>query len=327
MKISRVMKMLRAREWLFSKAPFLFLPLLICINDLGGTIKNQLGICLAFFVYLFTFLGFGYAINDFSDREIDKKVGRSNEMAKLSTWKCLCILGILVMGCIPFLIMNFSMVMLALFVFVYFWGAAYSVKPFRFKEKGVAGLLVSALAQRTIPLLPLLGVLKEHWIIVCIYGTCGFFVGMRYILIHQYEDMENDKITGTNTYVRNRNSDIAKMIYVLFAVECLLISILMVLFIKSMIAWALLFVCIIQSFISFHTIHDIYHKKYFLSFICVPFEDMYNFYLPLAVLLGLIIQNVLWIVPIIILVTISAKDMMSKWKIAAFGITHWRNYE
>ena len=79
--------MLRLGEWLFSKLPFLFLPILICVNDFGS-IKYQLLLCLAYFVYLFTFLGFGYAINDYSDREIDKKIGKTNVMGELSNRKC-----------------------------------------------------------------------------------------------------------------------------------------------------------------------------------------------------------------------------------------------
>ena len=39
MKVNRVMKMLRVGEWLFSKLPFLFLPILIYINDFKISIQ------------------------------------------------------------------------------------------------------------------------------------------------------------------------------------------------------------------------------------------------------------------------------------------------
>ncbi len=326
MKVNRVMKMLRVGEWLFSKLPFLFLPILIYINDFGST-KYQLLLCLAYFVYLFTFLGFGYAINDYSDREIDKKIGKTNVMGELSNWKCLSILTLLVLGGVPFAAMIFSVPSLLLFVFVYFWGAAYSVRPFRFKEKGVAGLLVSSLAQRTIPLLPLLSISKSYWPIVCICGLSGFLVGLRYILIHQYEDIENDQLTGTNTYVKNHNHGISKMVYIPFAIECVLVLALELFFIKSIIGYAFALLCVVQTFITYHTIQHIYRKKYFLSFICVPFEDMYNFYIPLSLLIGLACKNIIWVLPIAILVVISAKDMINKWKTAIFGVTHWRNHK
>lgn len=324
MKLKRVVKMLRADEWLFSKLPFLFLPILIYIVEFGS-IKEQLILCLSYFVYLFTFLSFGYAINDYSDREIDKKIGKTNVMGELSNWKCLGILTLLVMGCVPFAVMIFSAPSLLLFVFVYFWGAAYSVRPFRFKEKGVAGLLVSSLAQRTIPLLPLLSVSKNYYAIVCICGLSGFLVGMRYILIHQYEDIENDEITGTNTYVKNHNRGISKMVYASFILECVLVLVLELFYVKSIIGYVLALLCVIQTFVTYHTIQHIYRKKYFLSFICVPFEDMYNFYIPLSLLIGLSCQNLNWLLPIVFLILISAKDMINKWKTAIFGITHWRN--
>ena len=288
-------------------------------------LKYQLLLCLAYFVYLFTFLGFGYAINDYSDREIDKKIGKTNVMGELSNRKCLSILTLLTMGGVPFAVMIFSVPSLLLFVFVYFWGAAYSVRPFRFKEKGVAGLLVSSLAQRTIPLLPLLSISKGYWPIVCICGVSGFLVGLRYILIHQYEDIENDQLTGTNTYVKNHNRSISKMVYTSFVIECVLVVTLELFFIKSVVGYALALLCVVQTFITYHTIQHIYRKKYFLSFICVPFEDMYNFYLPLSSLIGLANKNIIWVLPIAILVIISAKDMINKWKTAIFGVTHWRN--
>jgi len=324
MKVKRVMKMLRVGEWLTSKLPFLFLPILICINDFG-LLKDQLLLCLSYFVYLFTFLGFGYAINDYSDQEIDKKIGKTNVMGELSNWKCWSILALLVMGCVPFAEMIFSVTSLFLFVFVYFWGATYSVEPFRFKEKGVSGLLVSSLAQRTIPLFPLMSISKKYWMIVCICGVIGFLVGLRYILIHQYEDIENDQFTGTNTYVKNHNHGITKMVYTSFIIECVFVFALEIFFIKSIVGYVLALLCVAQTFVTYYTIQYIYRKKYFLSFICVPFEDMYNFYLPLSLLIGLACQNIVWTLPIIILVFISAKDMINKWKIAIFGVTHWRN--
>lgn len=324
MKINRIVKMLRIDEWLFSKLPFLFLPVLICIDN-TEQIEHQLLFCFVFFVYLFTFLGFGYAINDYSDREIDRKIGKTNIMGELSDGKCWCILVLLIMGCLPFLVMAYSIQTVLLLIFVYFWGAAYSVKPFRFKERGAVGLLVSALAQRTIPLLPLLGVAKYYWSIVTICGLCGLLVGLRYILIHQYEDVENDKLTGTNTYVKNNNRYVAKMIYGSFLGECILVGVLAASVIKTHIGIVLILVCIVQSLITYHTIQHIYKKSYFLSFVCVPFEDMYNFYLPLSVLIGLTLQNSVWGILIISLLIVSVKPMKNKWKHAFFGIMHWRD--
>lgn len=317
--------MLRVNEWLFSKLPFLFLPILLSIDNFGS-IRRQMMLCAFYFVYLFTFLGFGYAINDYSDRVIDEKVGKTNIMGELPNWKCLIILLLLVLGCIPFAVITYNTSSVLLFAVVYFWGAAYSVRPFRFKERGVAGLLVSSLAQRTIPLLPLIGISRSYWGIVCVCGMIGFFVGLRYILIHQYEDIKNDQISGTNTYVKNNNRSIAKMIYISFAMECILTVVVEFIFIHSTVGFVLCALCIVQSYVTYHAIQHIYRKSYFLSFICVPFEDMYNFYLPLSLLIGLFLHNIMWILPILILMFISAKDMISKWEIAIFGITHWRKH-
>ena len=281
-------------------------------------------LCLTYFVYLFTFLGFGYAINDYSDREIDKKVGKTNIMADLPGWKCNIILILLVSGCLPFAIMTRSNLSVSLLLIVYFFGAAYSVEPFRFKEKGVAGLLVSSFAQRAIPLLPLIGILKSYWSAVFVSGAIGFFVGLRYILIHQYEDIENDKLTGVETYALNHESNIATLIYGSLFFEIVLVFFLELFFMSFFVVYALTTLCIIQSIFAYHTIQHIYQKNYFLSFICVPFEDLYNFYLPLSLLICLSCQNPVWIFHIIMLIVISTKEMKNKLKIAVFGMTHWR---
>jgi len=325
-KFERIIQMLRIREWLFSKIPFMFIPLVLYISSEPSIlVKKELLLCVTYFVYIFFFYGFGYAINDYSDREIDKKVGKMNIMGELSNIKSIFILMILVMGCIPFIIVNLKWQTFISIGFVYYWGAAYSIRPFRFKERGIAGLLVSSLAQRTIPLLPLLCISVDIWGVLVLCGILGFFIGLRYILIHQYQDIENDRKSGTSTYISNGNHNIAALVYLCFSVECGLLLLLWFLYTLSALSRIVLIICTIQMLMSFYTVHNLYRKNYFLSYVCVPLEDVYNFYFPLVIAFPLAIQNPIWWIFILLLILISASKMIDKWKIAIFCITHWRN--
>ena len=83
-------KLIRMNEWLFSKLPFMFLPILCCFTEL----EHITVICLCYFLYLFFFYSFGYAINDYSDRAADKMIGKQNIMGALSEVQCVLILVI-----------------------------------------------------------------------------------------------------------------------------------------------------------------------------------------------------------------------------------------
>ncbi len=323
-RINRFCRMLRVEEWLFSKIPFMFAPLFTYIHTYGLYRGNYgLGLCLKYFIFIVTFYGFGYAINDFSDKEIDRKAGKENVMGEISPAAGLFVLALLVMGCLPFLAMHWNGKTALLFALVYFWGAAYSVRPFRFKERGALGLLVSSLAQRALPLLPLLGADARMWRAVLLWGAVGFLTGLRYILIHQYEDMENDRQTGTRTFVNARSGGIAGIIGVCFGLE-LLLALAAGVFWRLPGYWIGFAVCLALSLPAFHTVQHIYQKSYFASFICVPLEDLYNFYLPLAWLLAFAKAEPLWLLPAALLLLAGFGKMRSKWGMAYFGITHWR---
>ncbi|MCI9531536.1 MAG: UbiA family prenyltransferase [Lachnospiraceae bacterium] len=323
-RMYRIFRMIRVEEWLFSKIPFMFVPLFTYIHTYGLYHGNYgLGLCLQYFIFIVTFYGFGYAINDFSDKEIDRKAGKENVMGEISPAAGVLVLGVLVTGCAPFLAMHLSVRTALLFAAVYFWGAAYSVRPFRFKERGIAGLLVSSLAQRSLPLLPLAGADARMWKGVLLWGTVGFLTGLRYILIHQYEDMENDRQTGTRTFVNARNGGIASIIGACLCLELFLVSAAGI-YGRMAGYWIGLAACLALSVPVFYTVHYIYRKSYFASFLCVPLEDLYNFYLPLAWLLVFAQAQPLWAAPVAVLLLAGWGKMCRKWGMAYFGITHWR---
>lgn len=321
--VSRIVKLLRIREWLFSKVPFMFLPLLtyqICNRD--SEIIN-ISLCICYLVYLFAFFGYGYAINDYSDRNIDRLVGKTNIMAELSESKCRWILIILILGCIPLGLCVGKITVIPVFILVYFWGGAYSIKPFRFKERGVLGLLVSSLAQRSIPLLPLLCLSWGIFIHILFWGLAGYFVGMRYILIHQKLDIEHDKATDTHTFAGNHKEILLNMIIrIFFFAEVAMQFVIMVFLPCRMQVAILLLVYYIQLLIAFYTVHFVYGQSFLGTYVYVPMEDYYNYYLPVLLCCMLLCIDMFWITLMIFILLIGIKPMEGKWKTTLFGIRH-----
>jgi len=324
-KISRGMQLFRVGEWLFSKVPFMFIPLFLgALENHGPRGIGMGGACASYFCYLVFFYSFGYAVNDFSDRDIDKLVGKTNIMAELRRAQCIGILFCLVLGCVPLALVRLNFVGPVMLAFVYFFGAAYSLKPLRFKERGVAGLLVSALAQRTIPLLPLVNLSAGFWKPVTLLGGLGFLVGMRYILIHQSLDQDNDRQSGTRTFVGKNGRRVKALIRVCFVLECIVLTGVCVRYLGLAVSAVLLLVYIAQSLLTSYTMRSFYRKSYFFSFVCVPLEDVYSFYLPLILLLRLLQTSLWWSLPAFLLLLIGVKPMLQKWKTAVFAITHRR---
>lgn len=316
-------KLIRMNEWLFSKLPFMFLPILCCFTEL----EHITVICLCYFLYLFFFYSFGYAINDYSDRAADKMIGKQNIMGALSEVQCVLILVFLVSGALPLAIISKNRSIYAVLLWVYFWGAAYSIRPFRFKERGVSGLIVCTLAQRTFPMLPLLSISTKMLKYVVVWGTIGALVGLRYILIHQVIDLENDRKTGTATFALSHLNKAKKMLYICFVIETLLVVSFLFLEYNVFISVGICTTYLIVMAITFYTIHYIFNESYLESYIAVPYEDLYNFYYPIVLLLIALKQRTIAFFVLLIIVIIGIRPMTDKWKIMNFGIMRiWKGF-
>ena len=174
--MGKLRSLVRVNEWLFSKIPSLFVPLLLFYYYEGAS-GDCTKVLFLYFIYLMFSFSFGYAVNDYSDREEDAIVGKRNIMGELSETQCSLILLILLCGCIPFGIICNNPVIIPIYIFVYFWGAAYSIRPFRFKERGALGLFECAIAQRMFPMFPILAYSLKTMRYVILWGSITFFAG------------------------------------------------------------------------------------------------------------------------------------------------------
>ena len=162
-----------------------------------------------FIIHFFFFLLFssfcttyGYLINDLGDKELDKIHGKDNTFKNDSGRKaCFIVLFFLLLSfisCLPFIENAFF---LSLWLSWLFICTAYSLKPFRLKEKGKIGLLLVVIAQRVLPALLMFSAFRHYnWIDIAIITSYIFFRGLSSDVNHQLEDYNNDSTTETDTY-------------------------------------------------------------------------------------------------------------------------------
>ena len=320
--MQKFFQLIRMKEWMFSKIPFMFIPLFTFCSKQTLT-YDMLLVFACYFVYLAFFFSFGYAINDYSDREIDAIVGKTNIMGELGEGKCRVVLLLLILGCIPFGIVCRNMWIIPIFLFVYFWGAAYSIKPFRFKERGLFGLIECSLAQRTLPMLPLLAYSKDMVQYVLIWGGIGALVGLRYILIHQIIDLENDTKSGTETFAKSHLSIAKTALIICFIVEVIALFLALAFSHGIIVAMIISAVYLIIALISFYTVHFVYNQRYLFSYTYVPLEDFYNFYYTLFISFSFFDNKLIFFSVVIFLFVVGLLPMINKWKLMFAGISNF----
>ncbi len=164
------------------------------------------------FIFAFTFSGFflgftGHLINDWFDFREDEKVLKFNSRNYLGNRKTsgLILLSIL-LSYLPWLFFQEKWLMIVFISSSYLVFILYSIPFFRFKEKRVIGVISDVMYAYLIPTfiiyyfeiskfddfqIQLIYILILIWIL---------FVGIQQIIIHQLNDLKNDKRSGTNKY-------------------------------------------------------------------------------------------------------------------------------
>lgn len=289
--MKKIIDYFRVIEWYDSKIPFMlcgyiFNTILVDDRDVWGiSIKFFL-----YFIYLATFLSFSYLINDFSDMEADKKAGKKKvifDVDKRVTTFVLILLPIC--GIVPLWIyLDFNMLFIGLTSIVYFGGAAYSIPLFRFKERGFIGLLECSAAQRCIPLLVIPFLVDSNNVYFALWIIISFIDGIRYLVIHQYIDRENDLKAGIRTFVLDYKINAKKLLVSLFVIES---AFFLFIFYKLFMINHYIITFLVLYIIYERTISIVVTKymkvEWFCSFLAVPFEDLFNVFLLMIVLLYL----------------------------------------
>lgn len=298
-----LLKLFRANEWLDSKLSFYLFSLMFILfsNEGLSDRNNMLFVHICLFFYLF-FIGASYLVNDISDYEIDRKIGKKKvitEMKFSSVILLLCIAS--AVGIIPLILYSCNLLGVIISAVIYICGFSYSLKPLRLKERGLFGTVFCSIAQKCIPVLLIILVLRADISLVLML-LMNFFIGMRYILIHQLIDKSNDEASDVSTFSRSHTKAAKVLLYMNVGAE-ILIMVCMIVYLVSIgknsfgiLLTAALIIYLLLTAVFIKAVDYMLNEKIFETFSFVPFEDMYSFIFPLLICISAGISEPLWFI-------------------------------
>lgn len=289
------------------------------LQTIGG-IKSFVMCFICYFLFIFMCLAFGYLTNDFSDIETDKLAGKDKIISKISKkYVYISLLLLFLCGNLPILLLtNFNILMILLIIIVYFMGAAYSIKLFRFKEKGVMGLIISSVAQKCLPLISIPLIININPLTFLLWFLLMFINGLRYIIIHQICDLENDRKTGITTFVSSfvssKGTSYKKYIFLLIVFEIALVLLILLphlnLYLTALSTFIFMYTC--WEIFTIYVVNKFMQMSCFTTFYMVPLEDLYNIYLPQFFGIIMCLQNPLFLILVIVIFFYTLQNFKSK---------------
>jgi hypothetical protein len=203
-------RLFRVYDWWEYKIPQILIPVYLVILN-----SRVLMINIEVFIQLLLGLVLGALtvsiMGEYFDIEQDELAKKKNGFKNLSKKQTKVILFITVVINVLFIffLKTAPLIFYTLSIATFF---LYYVPFFRLKEKGFWGVIADSLGSHVFPavfvflcLISLEIILKFEY---CIFLFWLFFFGVRGILIHQYADLENDKKSNTNTFVKTSSKTI-----------------------------------------------------------------------------------------------------------------------
>lgn len=305
--------LVRWDEWRDTKVPLGLVALFyaaLATPEPGARLLGEMALLLALLV---AYGAFGHMINDYSDRQADRVAGKRNSMGSFAPHRAQALIGLsIALGVMPAFYFHDRPGVLALLVACYATAWAYSMPPARFKEREVLGLLASALAQRTLPLLAIFAAFGPwDWVSAAI-TLAATLVGLRYILVHQLIDHAADHKARLRTFVTVNGRDRAiRLIRILFPLEAasLAVAVLgMVLVAPALILLAVLYpVLLLLKGRALARIGKPYTPVSYALF-----NDIYSVYLPLSLALVVAARSPVFLPALLLTLLIQLKPLRNE---------------
>lgn len=284
-------RMFRVSEWFGSKLPLQIAIFLFYAYSAGHNARTLLYPFFLFIVYSVTYFGISYLANDLSDVRDDEIAGKSNAFHTSSVK--VGVVAFIIATLVHFasaLLISFSWEFLLFSLVGYLFGISYSFKPLRFKERGVLGLIVASFFQRNLQILVIPFIFAVDPIPFIFINIACFIYGIRYILIHQYIDYENDLKSGTRTFVGSAKRVTRALIITCALLETAISAVcFFILFSKVSLAFGILLaVGYILELVLWLLMGINKQKELFTSYYYVPLNFVFLFAIP-AISLAIIL--------------------------------------
>lgn len=194
--IERIKKLFRFNHWAESKLPFLLWisSCSFCVNYFP-----DINYVVCFFLYFFSFLAFGYTFNDLCDMKIDLQAKKNPILYELKKHFRLLPSIISLLVCLLTVYALRKHTPLASIMAVSIIVAIFYSAPFiKMKNRGLIGVIWGGVAQWVLPYL-IVPFFFKSWVMAWPFILLSFFVGVRWMLIHQKIDRSNDLSTNSKT--------------------------------------------------------------------------------------------------------------------------------
>jgi 4-hydroxybenzoate polyprenyltransferase len=215
-------ELVRWREWSDSKLPMFLAAMFYAALRTPDAGLVQLRLMAVLFVVLCLYAAFGHAINDYADLETDRAAGKDRLIARLKEPTRLALLAGACVAAAAIAALRLDRTALILTGAAFLLAAGYSMPPARLKERGLLGWLAAALAQRTLPAAIVFAAFRVWDAAAIAFLVLGTLIGLRFIIVHQYRDADNDRRSGVRTAATQRApADLVAILYGVFALEVL----------------------------------------------------------------------------------------------------------
>lgn len=193
---------------------------------------------------------YGFLINDFFDMPYDITAGKKRAVHEMPKIAFIGIILAVVLISVLHLLYLKEILYIITYITSYLLATLYSAPPIRFKNRGLAGIVVNGLIEKTLPVLAIFAFFNHFDIDTLIFLAVSFSFGIIEIVTHQIYDYENDLTTEIHSFVTTIGMDKAlkSYKYVICPFSGMLI-VLLCFIISLKISYA--FLLIIATFISY----------------------------------------------------------------------------
>jgi len=233
-------------------------------------------------------------INDLTDRDEDLAAGKPNRLLGRPPAYAAALVAITAgLGIVFCILWRHDALLLGVYLAAWLAFSLYSLPPFRFKARGILGVLCDASGAHLFP--TLVGVIvacraaadrpvSVAWLAAV--GTWAFANGVRGILWHQLTDRDNDRVAGVRTFAQLHPPHVAARLgtYAVFPLE---LAGLAAMLWQMRSVWAVGFLLLYALFAAIRTYRFALNpvivapKPRFL----IVLHEYYDLFLPIAILL------------------------------------------
>ncbi len=290
--ILNINQIFRTKDWLLTKY-FFNLNIIWGISLLNGYYTGDLLLSsVEYLMYMLPMGALGYFINEIYDIEIDSLANKKNHTKNLSSLiKVIIIIFLLLLSLLPILVINDIWMYLLLLLIQTLSFLIYSATLFRLKTKSF-GVFLDALFSFIIPGAMCFVFTNTN---IMSYSNIPIFVlllliGIRSIINHQIQDIENDKKSNISTLVVKIGIKKGLLIRNIFTfVEILFFIILIHLLSNNLIIgfyFSIVLFFIFEVIINRKSTIEQFNKNY-----TVLINDYYNYYILTAISFAYILDE------------------------------------